>query len=162
MLGIEGNLTLAPFKRNGDKMSEEANLVQRFKSNQGLSNKDIATIFQVPAKTATAWIKGKDLDPKAEAVALALNTMMERWKMETGSWNDVDYQHLLKNAENLQKENDSLREEIQQLKTLLHIRKPKSYEHELLEESQVATLKAIEVANNPEELEFNVKPMEVV
>ena len=62
-------------------MSEEANLIiPRFNSNQGLSNQDLSVIFQVSIKTAKDCAKVLQLDPKAEAVAIALNTIIERWK----------------------------------------------------------------------------------
>ena len=134
-------------------MSEEANqIIPRFKSNQGLSNQDLSVIFQVSIKTAKDWAKGLQVDPKAEAVAIALNTMIERWKKEKGAWNDVDYQHLMKNAENLQKENDKLKAYILELTSTRRKLSlfDKTMEEQILIDSQKATLNAISIANKPE------------
>lgn len=95
------------------KSPDEQNLIlARFKSNQGLSDSDIATIFQIDISLARQWSKGIQVDPKADAAALALNIIMERWKKETGSFNDVDYQHLMHSAHLLEKENADLKAEI--------------------------------------------------
>ncbi len=133
----------------------------RFKANQGLSNRDAAKIFQVSLDLIKDWNKSPGIIPDAaNNVALALNIMMERWKKENGMTNDVDYQHLMKNAENLQKENDELKETIRQLeeKDINEIltdvtsrtfggKLSKAQQTALL--SQDATLQAIEAVNNP-------------
>ena len=139
-------------------MSEEANqIIPRFKSNQGLSNQDLSVIFQVSIKTAKDWAKGLQVDPKAEAVAIALNTMIERWKKEKGAWNDVDYQHLMKNAENLQKENEVLKETIRQLEDAETLKsKPGGFSIEQikLNDSEEALQNAVLIANKPDENKY--------
>ena len=146
-------------------MSEEANqIIPRFKSNQGLSNQDLSVIFQVSIKTAKDWAKGLQVDPKAEAVAIALNTMIERWKKEKGAWNDVDYQHLMKNAENLQKENDKLKAYILELTSTRRKLSlfDKTMEEQILIDSQKATLNAISIANKPETTIYSADKLEVI
>ncbi len=86
-------------------------ILARFKANQGLSFSDISAIFDVDLPTARRYLDG-EAPGRINKIALALNCMMERWKSERGVFNDVDYQHLAKNAENLYKENQILKEKI--------------------------------------------------
>ena len=94
-------------------MSKSDNeIIPTFKSFQGLSISDISVIFQVSMQTSLDWSRGRTADPKAEAAALALNEIMERWKKESGSFNDVDHQHLMKRCEKLEEENKRLKRKV--------------------------------------------------
>jgi len=104
------------------ELDPDSKILAIFKSNQGLSHRNIADIFGVSPNEARHW-EVHGAPAQVNAAAFALNVIMERWKGERGSFNDVDYQHLLHNAEKLQKENMGLRGEIALLKAELSFRR---------------------------------------
>lgn len=87
------------------------NILAQFKANQGLSYKDVQTIFNTNQSQARKWVKD-GAPTHIDQAAIVLNTMMERWKSENGAVNDVDRQHHAKHAENLQKRIHELEEQL--------------------------------------------------
>ena len=88
----------------------------QFKSNQGLSHKEICDLFGCSLEESKAWSSGY-APSYVNEVAILGNSILEKAKLK--SMSDVDRQHFEHRAELLEKENEALKAENENLKGML-------------------------------------------